>query len=247
MTISARKILLGAGAIALVVAAVYSYRYAGDANSGARGRPVESPTSAAGQPQSPGDAKVARTEGGPTPATDRMAPVDRNRWIGAVPDSQPNATPFIDPARLAQAKLELAKNQTYEAIAREVLPTLSIQTHNPVWQLEYEGARQPSPRWSAGGDALSLKGAEGLPNDPGGSVETEPARGPLPAPESGEFGNLHPPAGEIWLRIPAEYSSEHRDIMAQHAALYRVEAGYSGPITVLLWVGGRPYARQQYE
>ena len=130
----------------------------------------------------------------------------------------------IDPVRLAQAELELVNNQIYEDVARDILPTLSIQTHNPVWVLEQEAAGEGST-----------------------SGDGEYQNGPLLAPEAGEFGMIQPPEGEIWLRIIAEYASEHRDIMAQYADLYRTETGYSGTVTVMLWVGGRPHDRQQYD
>lgn len=124
----------------------------------------------------------------------------------------------IDPVRLAQAELAVVRHQVYEETARETLPTLSIQTHNPIWAIEYE--------------------AEG---------QSGTSSGPQPAPTAGEFGKIQPPEGEIWLRIPPDYAREHRDIMAQNADLYRAETGYDGPVTITLWVGGRPYHRQQYE
>ncbi len=132
--------------------------------------------------------------------------------------------PGIDPVALAQAELDLMKNQLYEDVARDILPSLSIQTHNPVWVLE-----QKAPG----------KGAS--PGD--GAAQN----GPLLAPEAREFGMIQPPEGEIWIRIPADHASEHRDVMAQYADLYRAETGYSGTVTVMLWVGGRPHDRQQYD
>lgn len=135
----------------------------------------------------------------------------------------------IDPVLLAQAELELLHNQLYEEEAKATLPTLSVQTHNPVWQLEYE---EEQPR-----------------KDVSSAEETTEKNKPkaLATPEAGAFGNIQPPEGEIWLRIPVDYSTEHRDIMAQHADLFRIETGYTKPVTVTLWVGGRPYARQMYE
>jgi hypothetical protein len=145
---------------------------------------------------------------------------------GTVFQKETEAAYTIDPVLMAQAELELVNNQIYEDVARDTLPTLSIQTHNPVWVLEQK---------SAPGEADS---------DDASDVGNQY---PMPAPESGEFGKLQPPEGEIWLRIPADYASEHRDIMAQHADLYRTETGYSDAVTIVLWVGGRPYAKQQYE
>ncbi|GAB6906862.1 conserved hypothetical protein [Desulfosarcina cetonica] len=136
-----------------------------------------------------------------------------------------NSWARIDPIRLAQAELELVNNQIYEDVARDTLPILSLQTHNPVWQLEYEASH---PELADGATAAQKQGT-------------------LPAQESGEFGNIQPAEGEIWLRIPVDHSTEYRDIMAQNADLYRTETGYSGTVTVTLWVGGRVYHRQQYE
>lgn len=65
---------------------------------------------------------------------------------------------------------------------------------------------------------------------------------------SGPFGtNIQPEENEIWLRIPAAHANEHREIMAENADLYRSETGTNESVTVTLWVGGRPYYRQQYE
>lgn len=128
----------------------------------------------------------------------------------------------IDQNRLSQAELELVNNQIYEDVARDTLPSLSIQTHNPVWALEQEAAAD-------------------------GAGDEDDQSGPLPAPEAGEFGMIQPPEGEIWIRIPVDYASEHRDVMAQYADLYRTETGYDGAVTVMLWVGGRPHDRQRYD
>ena len=149
-----------------------------------------------------------------------------------VSEEEPDATYTIDPVRLAQAELELVNNQIYEDVARNTLPTLSIQTHNPIWVLEQKASQR---------ETISDDGA------PSENFESGNQEGPLEAPESGEFGNIQPPEGEVWLRIPVEYAREYRDIMAQHADLYRSETGYSGTVTVMLWVGGQPYSRQQYE
>ena len=151
----------------------------------------------------------------------------------------------IDPLELAEAELALVRNQMYEEVARETLPTLSIQTHNPVWQLQNEvaGTSGSTSTFVVSGNDSDSAGGDQADAD----SDTEAPLGPLPAPESGEFGNIQPPEGEIWLRIPADYASEHRDIMAQNADLYRSETGWTGPLTVMLWVGGRPYYRQIYE
>lgn len=138
----------------------------------------------------------------------------------------------IDPVRLAEAEAHLARNRIYEQKARSTLPTLSLQTHNPVWALQQE-AEQHRRRAEAG------KSSQDQP-------QTVP-QGPQPAPESGPFGNIQPPEGEIWLRIPVDNAREFKDIMAQNADLFRVEAQYGKPVTVTLWVGGRVYARQQYQ
>jgi type IV secretory pathway VirB10-like protein len=253
-----KKILLGAGA-ALVAVAVYYYQHSDDIKPSPSARQTAQTASEVNQPERPASGKAAKTEAVPTPAPDTTPTVDEQRPIAAeneevdsIPDSQTRADSLIDPVRLAQAELALVKNQMYEAVARETLPTVSIQTHNPVWQLEQEAARQRSQQQAvevttAAGDASSSDANAGLFNSPGGTGEDKPVRGPLPAPEFGEFGKMQPPEGEIWLRIPADYAAEHRDIMAQHADLYRMEAGYNGTLTVMLWVGGRPYARHQYD
>jgi hypothetical protein len=232
--------MLGVGA-ALVAAAVYYYQHSDDPSPSPPAGQTAKPAPEVSQPQMPPPEKAEKTEAVPVAATDpvpaagaQLPALDAQLPVAddAVPEWQTDPAGAIDPRRLAQAELELVNNQIYEEVARSTLPPLSIQTHNPVWQLEQEAAQ---------GNTVSDDG-------PSSDITlTESQTGPLEAPESGEFGNIQPPEGEIWLRIPAEYSQEHRDIMAQHADLYRVESGYSGPITVMLWVGGRPYARQQYE
>jgi len=194
------------------------------------------------------------------PAPTRTQVVDGNIDVagdadayGDVSREKPEAAEAIDPVRLAQAELELVTNQIYEEVARDTLPTLSIQTHNPVWKLEYEAAQKRTFYHAAGGTVASDNSygsgeIETLPDDSAGdNSDEQQVQSPLPAPESGEFGNIQPPEGEIWLRIPADYASEYRDIMAQNADLYRTETGYSDTVTVMLWVGGRPYDRQEYE
>lgn len=160
-------------------------------------------------------------------------PVPHSQVADTVPENPPSkedeiatqpTEETIDPVRLAEAELALVNNQIYEDVARDTLPSLSIQTHNPVWVLEQEAAGEGSVSW-----------------------DEEDQSGPLPAPEAGEFGMIQPSEGEIWIRIPVDYASEHRDVMAQYADLYRTETGYEGTVTVMLWVGGRPHDRQQYD
>ena len=216
-----KRTLMGLGVIALAVMLFYAFQDDDASHQEAvladEIAPIEKPLSPPASPKPPEPLPAAAAESAP--------PVEPH---AVDPDSTSDATPEtdgIDPVRLAQAELALVNNQIYEEVARETLPTLSIQTHNPVWALEYA--------------------AEHGMDDPGySSGETS---GPLPAPRSGPFGNIQPPEGEIWLRIPPDFADEHRDIMAENADLYRVETGYSDPVTITLWVGGRPYTRQQYE
>ncbi len=162
-------------------------------------------------------------------------PVKTPAHISKAEDTSGKTVPIqgeIDEARLAEAEFAIVNNQMYEELAREILPTLSIQTHNPIWAMEYEAAEK--------------KKVVDFDKD-GTELTAAPSQGTLPAPQSGPFGDIQPPEGEIWLRIPPEYAKEHRDIMAENADLYREETGYGGPVTVTLWVGGRPYASQKYE
>ena len=153
----------------------------------------------------------------PVLAGERADPVFSNPVMEEIAEEEDEAgMNTIDPMLLAEAELSLVNNRIYEEVAREILPTLSIQTHDPIWVLEDDAA-----------DAV-------------GSAEKKRRSGP--------FGtNIQPAENEIWLRIPPDYAGEHRDIMAENADLYRAETGTNEPVTVMLWVGGRPYARQQYE
>ncbi len=134
------------------------------------------------------------------------------------------SAPEIDPLLLEQAEMDLLRHQGYEQQAMETLPTVTVQTHNPVWQLEYAAAHPQR----------------------GEKTQVEKARA-LPAPESGPYGNMQPPEGEIWLRIPAENAAEHQAIMEANVELYRTETGYTEPVTITLWVGGKPFVRRTYE
>ncbi len=61
--------------------------------------------------------------------------------------------------------------------------------------------------------------------------------------EPDKFG---PPKGEIWVRIKVDHSREFKDIMAQIADFYKEVTYFEDPVTVMLWVGGRPWAKFQY-
>ncbi len=156
----------------------------------------------------------------------------KNRQAAALPSPETKVSPQltstsapeIDPLLLEQAEMDLLRHQAYEQQAMETLPTVTVQTHNPVWQLEYAAAHTQR----------------------GEKTQVEKARA-LPTPESGPYGNIQPPEGEIWLRIPAENAAEHQAIMEANAELYRTETGYTEPVTVTLWVGGKPFVRKTYE
>jgi len=153
----------------------------------------------------------------PVRAGERADPVSGNPVMEEFAEEEDDAgMNTIDPVLLAEAELALVNNRIYEEVARETLPTLSIQTHDPIWVLEDEAAADV------------------------GRAEKKKRSGP--------FGtDIQPAENEIWLRIPPDYAAEHRDIMAENADLYRAETGTNELVTVMLWVGGRPYARQQYE
>lgn len=55
-----------------------------------------------------------------------------------------------------------------------------------------------------------------------------------------------PKRGEIWIRIKPENSKEFKKIMAGVADLYKNTTGYEDPVTVVLWVGNRIWAKFQY-
>ncbi|BBO86517.1 hypothetical protein DSCO28_70830 [Desulfosarcina ovata subsp. sediminis] len=217
MKITKKTIL--AGMVAAVAVSAFSlYRFAHDSDPAP-------PVNQSPSPALPVTAPETRVLPSPNAASNTVARTQPPVMAAPPePETVPDQDAGIDPVRLAQAELELVNNQIYEDVARDTLPTLSIQTHNPVWVLEQE---------AAGGGSTSGGG--------------ENQSGPLPAPEAGEFGMIQPPEGEIWLRISVDYASEHRDLMAQYADLYRTETAYNGTVTILLWVGGRPHDRQQYD
>ena len=55
-----------------------------------------------------------------------------------------------------------------------------------------------------------------------------------------------PSPGELWIRIKADNSREMKHIMDEVAALYRDLSGTAEPVTVIHWVGNRPYSRFEY-
>ncbi len=72
-------------------------------------------------------------------------------------------------------------------------------------------------------------------------LHTVDAYNPLKQP--GERG---PAEGEVWIRIKVDHAPAHKDIMAQVAEHYKLVTRYDKPVTVLLWVGGRPWAKVRY-
>ena len=58
-----------------------------------------------------------------------------------------------------------------------------------------------------------------------------------------EFG---PKKGEIWVRIKPEAALTYQDVMAETAELYRELTYRQGPVTVMHWVGNRPYAKLSF-
>jgi hypothetical protein len=116
----------------------------------------------------------------------------------------------------AQEEFEDLKREMFDEEASTVLPLLSVQSFRHSADPQEEG---------------SLEG---------------PQPQFLPVAKSGPFGRLAPPDGHVWIRIDADHAREYAEIMAQTADLYRAETGYAEPVTVLLWVGGRPYSKQVY-
>ena len=55
-----------------------------------------------------------------------------------------------------------------------------------------------------------------------------------------------PREDEVWIRIKVDHSREYKDIMAQIADFYKESTRHDEPVTVLLWVGGKPWAKFQY-
>ncbi|WDP90914.1 MAG: hypothetical protein HUN04_14905 [Desulfobacter sp.] len=76
-------------------------------------------------------------------------------------------------------------------------------------------------------------------------IYTVQTHNPFKAMENPEF--FGPPENEIWIRIKPESAGEMKEVMAQVADLYRVNAAQpEDEITVLQWVGGRPWAKETY-
>jgi len=154
--------------------------------------------------------------------------------------------------------LTAAKHAMFEVQARSSLPLLSVMSHNPYWEKDEtrqyaESAPSEDGRYTYTSSGGRSDGSENLEMATGGE-NTAPSDSDssdkalaVELDEDGEFGRIGPPDGHVWIRIQAEHSNQYKEIMAQTADLYRAETGYSDTVTVMLWVGGRPYARHSYE
>lgn len=139
----------------------------------------------------------------------------------AVSPDQSAEAPYDDEANIdSLQEFEDLKRELFDEEASAVLPLLSVQT------FRYDTAPNNSATNAATAD-----------QDQPQALSTD---------KSGPYGHLAPPDGHVWIRIDPAYAQEHKDIMAQAADLYRVETGTSDPVTVMLWVGGRPYRKQVY-
>lgn len=55
-----------------------------------------------------------------------------------------------------------------------------------------------------------------------------------------------PAPGELWIRVDPARSARARDVMAEVARRYHELEEPEGDVVVVLWVGGRPLARESY-
>ena len=124
-----------------------------------------------------------------------------------------------------EQELHDQKTRMFIAEAEESLPLIDIRPFNPI-----EAARR---KYQAKVDA----GINGQTDE--AAIEEDEA-----AIEEQDNRSLKD--GEVWIRVDPAHSAEHRTIMAQTADLYRVNTGFEGDVTVVLWVGGQPWARETY-
>ena len=210
-------------------------------------------------------AAAAETASKPRTAEDRQAsekigvkkaqtPVEKPQQAEGIEQEAgkaPEELEEIDPQRLGEAEIRNIYNEMYETEARARLPLLSVQAHNPVWALRHEAEQKAQKKLLKAFLRAFTQGESGSGTEAEKETtlesETAKTQGPLPAPEYGEFSNLQPPKGEVWVRIKPEFADQSRDIMAQNADLFRKNTAHQGPVTVTLWVGGQPYDRQVYE
>jgi hypothetical protein len=118
----------------------------------------------------------------------------------------------------AEQELLDQKTRMFIAEAKESLPLIDLRPFNPIeaGKRSYEASKQEL----------------GADKDDEAKTESRDNRG---------LSN-----GEVWIRIDPGQSSEYKEIMAQTADLYRTNTGYSGEVTVLLWVGGQVWERETY-
>lgn len=106
------------------------------------------------------------------------------------------------------------------------------------------GAEEPLPQWNRGMSAevehetIQYFESEALKDFPVHTIETFDPLQPNPN---------GPKRGEVWIRIKAENSREMKEVMAQTADVYREITGSMEPVTIMHWVGNRPYAKFTYK
>jgi len=55
-----------------------------------------------------------------------------------------------------------------------------------------------------------------------------------------------PQRGEIWVRVKPDNARELKQIMKKLVDFYRSRTGYEETITIMHWVGGRPYLKMTF-
>lgn len=195
------------------------------------------PTAAIVSPQAP---EASRKALKPAPSAQVHAPGAADGGAAAVLASgDDNGAPAAPVAEdrpsdefipTAEQELHYQKTQIFMDEARESLPLLGIRAFNPIEAGRYAHR------------AAIQAAIESDGNADGGLADTAPA-GDEEAVERDGRGLQD---GEVWIRVNAAQSGEYREIMAQTADLYRVNTGFEGDVTVIVWVGGQPWARESF-
>ncbi len=134
------------------------------------------------------------------------------------PETDENRPQSDEFAPTAEQELHYEKMRMFMAEARENLPLIGIRAFDPI--AAAQNTHQSENVANIGGDAKAAKSVE---RDQRGLRD-----------------------GEVWIRIDPAYSSTHREIMSRTADLYRANTGFTDEVTVVVWVGARPWVRQVF-
>ena len=165
---------------------------------------------------------------------DKTPPPEPTAQGKPLSQTEPTAAPSIMESIPQESDEKPAKTKT---TAKETLPNQALADAAELMKVESEEYDADTEY-----QLNQIFEAEVMETFPVYTVQTH---NPIEEKKNPKF--FGPPKGEIWIRIKPENSREMREIMAQVADLYHQNAeNPDDEITVLHWVGGRPWAKETY-